>query len=182
MKPNNPTSKAWLSSQPRKFKRGSATVELALIAPLLMLMMFGLIQYGIIWNSMVSVSQLTRDATRYAAVHGTEAGFDGPSVANGTSLRSYIMANCSNSAGLSYANIGDSHVFAGYMDNSTNPPTFVVNTVGTPKRKSFLPITVEIDYDLSQRIYTNGLVPGVGYWKTNRVTKRCTMMIEKVPS
>ncbi|MCS7187200.1 MAG: pilus assembly protein [Armatimonadetes bacterium] len=50
-------------------KRGSALVEFALVAPILILLILLMVQYGIIMNRMLTLSHAAREAARYAAVH-----------------------------------------------------------------------------------------------------------------
>ncbi len=49
--------------------RGVAIVEFALIAPLLFLLLFGIIEFGFVFNDYQSVRQGVRDATRSAVVN-----------------------------------------------------------------------------------------------------------------
>ena len=52
----------------RNKSRGVAIVEFALIAPLLFLLLFGIIEFGFVFNDYQSVRQGVRDATRAAVV------------------------------------------------------------------------------------------------------------------
>ena len=48
--------------------RGAAAVEFAIVVPLLMLVVFGIIQFGTIYSDFISVREGTRDAARQGAV------------------------------------------------------------------------------------------------------------------
>jgi Flp pilus assembly protein TadG len=50
-------------------ERGAAAVELAIILPLLLLILFGIIEFGRAYNVQVSLTQAAREGARYAAVH-----------------------------------------------------------------------------------------------------------------
>jgi Flp pilus assembly protein TadG len=73
----------------RRREEGASLVEFALIAPILFLILFGLIDFGFIYNDFLSVRQGVRDGARQAAV----ANF-GPQDASGN----WTQTNCSNSA------------------------------------------------------------------------------------
>jgi len=54
---------------------GSTLVEFALVLPLLLLITFGLIQYGIYANTAVTLTNLSREGARYAATQpNSDAG------------------------------------------------------------------------------------------------------------
>jgi Flp pilus assembly protein TadG len=51
-----------------KSERGAAAVEFALIAPLLFMLIFGIIQFGLAWSEKEVFIQAAREGARYAAV------------------------------------------------------------------------------------------------------------------
>ena len=55
--------------RPRSGSRGAAVVEFALVAPLLILLLFGIVEFGFVFNDYQSVRQGVRDATRMAVVN-----------------------------------------------------------------------------------------------------------------
>ncbi len=66
-------------------QRGQAMVEFALIAPLLMILLLFMIQYGLIMNTHVTIAHMAREGARYAAVH---AATNAPIVAYIQAIRS----------------------------------------------------------------------------------------------
>lgn len=56
------------------FDRGAAAVEMALVMPLLILMVMGIIDFGRIFNGEIQLSQAAREGARIAAL-GTPGGF-----------------------------------------------------------------------------------------------------------
>jgi Flp pilus assembly protein TadG len=54
--------------------RGAAAVEFALILPLLLLLVFGIVEFGLLLNKQVSVSNAAREGARYMAIHYSESG------------------------------------------------------------------------------------------------------------
>jgi len=57
-------------------RRGQTLMEMALVVPILLLLVLGIIQYGIINNAAVTLTQLSREGGRYAAVHANDTGPD----------------------------------------------------------------------------------------------------------
>ena len=53
----------------RAGSRGAVLVEFALVAPLLILLLFGIVEFGFVFNDYQSVRQGVRDATRVAVVN-----------------------------------------------------------------------------------------------------------------
>lgn len=56
-----------------KKKEGQAMVELALILPVLLLLLFGCIEFGSIFGAYLMVNNLARDGARYGVVGHTDA-------------------------------------------------------------------------------------------------------------
>lgn len=56
----------------RKRQEGQALVEFTLVATLLILLLLGIAQFGIVWNNYVSVTQAAREGARRAVVKGPE--------------------------------------------------------------------------------------------------------------
>lgn len=54
----------------RKTEGGQALVEMALVLPILLLLVFGIVEFGRILNAKLIVSNASREGARYAAVSG----------------------------------------------------------------------------------------------------------------
>jgi Flp pilus assembly protein TadG len=54
-------------SRDRRPDRGQAMAEFALIAPLFFLLMFGVIQMGILFGGQIGLTNAARDVARYAS-------------------------------------------------------------------------------------------------------------------
>jgi Flp pilus assembly protein TadG len=50
--------------------RGAAAVEFAIIAPVLILLLFGIVEYGLVFNAQLQVTGAAREAARTMAVGG----------------------------------------------------------------------------------------------------------------
>jgi len=57
-------------------RRGTSTVELAMVAPLLIFLLFGIIEFGLMVKDLVGVNQAAREGARCAAVGATPATLD----------------------------------------------------------------------------------------------------------
>lgn len=67
-------------------QRGAAAVEFALVFPMLVLLVFGIIDFGLLVNANVTVANATRDAARTASLGGTEAEIRAQATAGLSSL------------------------------------------------------------------------------------------------
>ena len=57
-------------------RRGTTTVEFALVAPLLIFLLFGIIEFGIMVKDVVGLNQAAREGARVASVGGTPTTLD----------------------------------------------------------------------------------------------------------
>lgn len=64
-------------------ERGAVAVELAIVLPLLLMLLIGIIEFGRVFNVQISLSQAAREGARYAAVHHADDDLDVESVALG---------------------------------------------------------------------------------------------------
>jgi Flp pilus assembly protein TadG len=141
------------SLKSKRTVRGSVTVEIALIFPFLVWLTFGIIQYGYILNAEVEVTNLDRDAARFAAINGNNTAFYG-SVTTTGSLDQFVQSECTGT-GIAYS---DLTITTRYIDTTTN--NHIVLTAPPPSTGG-IPIEVELDYNISKKILVNGLVPGL---------------------
>jgi hypothetical protein len=57
-------------------RRGTTTVEFALVAPLLIFLLFGIIEFGVMVKDVVGLNQAAREGARVAAVGATPTTLD----------------------------------------------------------------------------------------------------------
>jgi Flp pilus assembly protein TadG len=62
--------------QSARKEKGAVAVEMAIVLPLLLLILLGIIEFGRALNVQVSLTQAAREGARYAAIHHGEPGFD----------------------------------------------------------------------------------------------------------
>jgi Flp pilus assembly protein TadG len=64
-------------------ERGSAAVEFALVLPLLMLLLFGIIDFGRMLNAEITLTTAAREGARATSLFGADAGADRVADASG---------------------------------------------------------------------------------------------------
>lgn len=56
-----------------KNEKGQSLVEFAIIVPVIVMMIMGIIEFGLMFNSYLTINNSSREGARYAAVGGTDA-------------------------------------------------------------------------------------------------------------
>jgi Flp pilus assembly protein TadG len=85
-------------------ERGAAAVEFALVAPVLVVLLFGIVEYSKVFSAQSALSAAAREGVRVVALNGTTA--DGQSVARtaasslslGASAFAWSRTSCSGAA------------------------------------------------------------------------------------
>ena len=60
--------------QSRAGERGAAAIEFALILPILVILVFGVIEFGRVFNAQISITNAAREGARYMAIHNSAPG------------------------------------------------------------------------------------------------------------
>lgn len=84
-------------------RRGQSLVEFALILPVLMIMVFGIIDFGLGLRSYISLTNATREGARFAAIGNTAGAY--PANCNGTSNTTVVGRVCYTIEGLDLADL-----------------------------------------------------------------------------
>ncbi len=129
----------------RQWVRGQAMVEIALVLPLLMLLMVGIIQLVLIGNVALSVSQAASACARYASLN--------PS-ASQSAVNTYLTSIASpviNDSGL------------GTLTLTPAPP----RTSGTS-------LTVTVSYNLSNKLFLGSSFFGVTFFTNIQIAESMT--------
>jgi hypothetical protein len=114
-----------------KKEKAQALVEFALLLPIFILIVFLTIQFGIILNAYVSITHLSREGARYAAINYNKTDDE---------IRNYIRGNPEENYS---GGINPSHMYGGDFTNISIYPPY-----GSPLRKRGFTITVTIVYNL----------------------------------
>ncbi|AMB41237.1 pilus assembly protein TadE [Paenarthrobacter ureafaciens] len=84
-------------------ERGAVAIEMAILLPLLLLILIGIIEFGRVLNVQVSLTQAAREGARYAAVHYQDGALDvsGTALAAAPSLNGLGVTVSDNAASCS---------------------------------------------------------------------------------
>src|SRR2546429_1568133 len=93
----------------RASQRGQSTVEFALVTPLFLLLVLGTIDFGVMFEQAISITEAARDAGRLASVHPT--AWSAASQAPSNTIEGVIQAN----AGTAHVPNDDSHILITYL-------------------------------------------------------------------
>lgn len=136
---------------------GAVMVEFALVLVPLLLLVLGILQFGLMLNAKIDQTHLTRDGARYAAVNQNPGG-------GGGSLQSYILAKADT------ADLATNGIVC--VSYPTNSATGTSGKVGDPVR-----VTMTYTYNLlpfmSARMGVPAAVP---------INASATMRLEALPT
>jgi Flp pilus assembly protein TadG len=100
----------------RKGNRGATVVEFAMVLPLFLLLLFGIIEFGRYFFVQHTVQFATREGTRLALVGGTLAGADGKPMTRTASIIKEIKDNASLAVNPAEISISIFPITAAYSD------------------------------------------------------------------
>jgi Flp pilus assembly protein TadG len=155
-----------LGARPRLIEgeRGAALIEFALVLPLVLLLLFGMIDFGKAFNYWNDETHLANEAARYAVVNKNPLG--------GSSLEAAVKQEADSAElrnGCSSCSIGTPGITVNFCFVDTDPSTGApVTTAGAPLRA-----TVSADYHWLAYLVGQGLRAQSG------LTGSATMRIEQ---
>ena len=138
----------------RSLQNGAILVEFMFVSVFLLIMLFGIIQYGIIISSLNTLQQVTREGARYYTVHFNDS--------NDTAETTSYMQTVAQGS---------------FLTNNDILNDVSITAPGNGTLQIASPVQVMMSYDMSRRTYFGGFVPGVKTG-TNIVKRSTTMMIE----
>jgi Flp pilus assembly protein TadG len=95
-------------------ERGQATVELALVTMILMIIVVGIFEFGRAWNQKQVITNAVRDGTRIAALTRNN-----PNIADDSATK--VITKALNTAGMALPN--GQPTYTGFKDNTGTPVT-----------------------------------------------------------
>ena len=113
----------------RDAQRGQSLAELALMLPVLLILLFGVVEFGMVLKSYIQVTNATREGARYAALGATAGSFPTNCQASGDTT--VVGRTCGSLAGLKLANV--SSVSVTYPDGKVSGNKVVVTVNYTYK-------------------------------------------------
>lgn len=124
-------------------RRGSVLMEAALVSIFVLLpLTLAIIQYGIVFNATNTLSQITREGGRAAAVFALKTSAEQPGV--GMDADTYILSRMQVAAASTSLDFND-------MNITISPAMNVAG--GTPTRVKGQPITVTVSYDMKKKYF-----------------------------
>lgn len=117
-------------------RRGQALVEFAFVVTVLLMLTMGLMQYGLLFNTSSSLTNIAREGARYAAVRGTEAG-------SGPNIRNYVREVAAK-FGIPATALPDNRIIIEMVNGPNGQPL---------PQSSGNPIRVRVIYDMRQRFF-----------------------------
>ena len=96
-----------MSRHLRKTDGGQSLVEFALLIPLFLILVFGIIDFGLGLRAYISVTQSTREGARFASIGNTAGTFTsgGSGECNGTTLTTVVGRVCRTMNGLDLTDV-----------------------------------------------------------------------------
>jgi Flp pilus assembly protein TadG len=148
-------------------RRGQALVEFALVAPLLLLLMFGIISLGLYINAQVTLQQAARIAARDAAI-GLNLGCPGDSLTAGSpnyvstpTLYAVVDQQIGQGFGMSDTVPGQPNVYRAFLGSTASQYPQVTQPSSTDSQLSY--VTVNVYYAYQPVIAIPGILPPTMY-------------------
>jgi Flp pilus assembly protein TadG len=91
----------------RKGEKSQSLVEFSLLIPIFLILVFGIIDFGMGLRSYITVTQATREGARYGAVGNPRGTFTagGAGECNGSTTTTVVGRVCSTMSGLQLSNV-----------------------------------------------------------------------------
>lgn len=155
--------------QHRSKRRGQAILEMAAVVIVLLFLTMGLIQFALIANARITLTNLAREGARFAAVHATEIDSDNnPDPAKGIKAHVIKLADATTLADAGTRSSVNT-ITVTISPAETSPPN--------PLRTSTKPIQVSVSYDMRHKFFLPVIFPGLANWG-NQTTSSASMIIE----
>lgn len=158
-------------------RRGQSLVEFALILPILLMLVGGIIQYGVIFSTKHSLIQVGRDVGRWAATQSTDAA--------GNPLPTCrALATDSPPQPLAQANlIAQQSQLMAYADGVWNTTNFTAYPLGTPMPAPDPTLTegVEVAWTIDSGVCPPASPATDVAWVTVRLTHRAPVLLPGFP-
>ncbi len=140
-------------------RRGQALIEMAMVVIVLLFLTLGLIQYGLIANAKITLTNIAREGARYAALHGKDTDADDAASTAACLVAGNHIIRC---------RIRD--VAAKTTLSNLDPNTDVTITpVQTARQKGSL-VTVTVSYNLRNKLILPSGFPGLSGIGTTQVS------------
>lgn len=124
----------------RRFQRGQSLVEFALIVPMLLILVFGIIDFGMGLRAYISVAAATREGARYGSVGNPPGTFTS---CDGATATTTVGRVCATISGLNLANVQNVTV---QTCDTASPPVCSTATTANMLPGRSLRVTADYQY------------------------------------
>ena len=130
---------------PLKRDDAQSLVEFALVVPMLLILVFGVVDFGLGLRAYISVASATREGARYAAVGNPPGTFTtgGSGECNGTTFTTTVGKVCGTINGLRLANVQNIKV---ETCDTASPPVCVAATTANLYPGKSVRVTADYRY------------------------------------
>lgn len=147
--------------QPARREHGVVLVEFALVLPLLAVLVFGFLKFGVAMNAKIDSTHLTAEGTRYITVN-QNPGLTEPGLSPKT-LQAYIRSKADTT----------------FLKGATVCISYPTNTATGTSGKVGDPVTVTVSHTLEIIPLLSNLAPSLGDLP---VASEATMRLEALPT
>ena len=125
--------------------RAQSLVEFALIVPMLLILVFGIIDFGMGLRAYISVSSATREGARFATVGNAPGTFTsgGAGECNGTTTTTTVGKVCGTISGLNLSNVQNVQV---QVCDTASPPNCTAATTANMLSGNSVRVTASYQY------------------------------------
>jgi len=145
-----------LTCNARGRRSGQALIEMALVISALIMLTMGIIQYGIVYNATTSLTNITREGARYAAVKGLDS-----SVTDDAIKARVVDISRTTPVTLTAANV-----------------TITPDKAGRTVAGDGTMVTVTVSYNMRPKLFLPTSFPGLSRFSSNYTTTG-SMLIER---
>lgn len=114
---------------------GQAVVEMALVSVILIVLSMGIIQYGMLYNTTLQLTNAAREGARFAGIHGKEDDVE-------SKTRDYIRDKVITSTSITKAALPANKIQVTMASNAGKGDPISVEITYDMTRKFFLPVGV----------------------------------------
>jgi Flp pilus assembly protein TadG len=132
----------WRACQPRGARRGQALVEMALLIPLMIILLLGCLQFGLLFQAYLSTMNATRDAARWLVVNPHQTD---------TTATTTLLARL------------PSNLQSAHMTIGITPTCAVLTASKCSGRTTGTTLTVTMTYDAAQMLFVPNPLHFLGY-------------------
>jgi Flp pilus assembly protein TadG len=144
-------------------RKGSTTVEFALVLPVLMVLLFGIVEFGLIFKDVLAINQAAREGARAAAVGSTT-----------TTVSNRVT---SSAATLTTANLTITSSYRTYNNGVWSAWTSLANSGEVNAAPSGAQVRVAVSYP--HNLVTGGLFSRIADPNSNRITLNTSMVMRR---